>query len=307
MGFMKGFSMTSHKVHLKGLLKQALEDMGAFSKLLTEVDNLGVRILEHEQLLQPPKLAFRVGITGGMGVGKSVLVNCLIESAKKEKLKVGVLAVDPTSPFCGGAILGDRIRLSSSLSLNDKVFFRSIGSRGSLGGLCAQAYLILRAFDWAGFDIVFVETVGVGQTEWEVMNVADIVTLVLVPESGDKIQLIKSGLMEIANIFIVNKSDRPGAGLLKTEILKNAQNNDSQKVFSTIGIKNQGIKPIFDYFLETKKQGQFQKQRWSKERLQAEAKALLRLKWEKEFSKSLLSIATCEDLKTVLLDPPDMT
>ncbi len=299
--------MTSHEVHLKGLLEQALENMGAFSKLLTEIDNLGVHILEYEQLLQPPKLAFRVGITGGMGVGKSVLVSRFIEHAKQEKLKVGVLAVDPTSPFRGGAILGDRIRLSSSLPLSNNIFFRSIGSRGSLGGLCAQAYLMLRAFDWAGFDIVFVETVGVGQTEWEVMNVADVVTLVLVPESGDKIQLIKSGLMEIANIFIVNKSDRPGADLLKTEILKNAQYDDNQKVFSTIAIKNQGIKPIFDYFLEIKKQGQFQKQRWSKQRLQAEAKALLRLKWEKEFSKSLLNIATCEDLKTALLNPSNIT
>ena len=294
--------MMDHKTHLKTLLDQALKNMGAFSKLLTQIDNLGVHILEYEQLLQPPKLAFRIGITGGMGVGKSVLVSRFIEHVKQEDLKVGVLAVDPTSPFYGGAILGDRIRLSSSLSLNN-VFFRSIGSRGSLGGLCAQAYLMLRAFDWAEFDIVFIETVGVGQTEWEVMNIADIVTLVLTPESGDNIQLIKSGLMEIANIFIVNKSDRPGADLLKTEILKNAQHTDNQKIFSTIAIQNQGIKPIFDYFLEAKEKSQFQKQRWSKKKLQAEAKALLRLKWEKGFFKSLSNIATCEDLKAVLLKP----
>ena len=294
--------MINHKIRLKALFEQAKEDIASFSKLLTEIDNLGVPILQYEQLLQPPKCAFRIGITGGMGVGKSVLISQFIEHAKQEKLKIGVLAIDPTSPFCGGAILGDRIRLSSSIPLDNNIFFRSIGSRGSIGGLCAQAYLMLRAFDWAEFDIVFVETVGVGQTEWEIMNVADIVTLVLVPESGDKIQLIKSGLIEIANIFIVNKSDRPGADLLKTEILKNAQHNDNQKIFSTIGIKNQGIRPILDYFLEIKKQGLFQKQRLSKERLQAEAKALLRLKWEKELSNSISNITNCKDLQTVLLD-----
>ena len=295
--------MANHEVHLKELLEQAQVNIGAFSKLLTEIDNLGVHILQYEQLLQPPRCAFRVGITGGMGVGKSVLISQFIACANQEKLKIGVLAVDPTSPFCGGAILGDRIRLSSSLPLDNNTFFRSIGSRGSLGGLCAQAYLMLRAFDWAGFDIVFVETVGVGQTECEIMNVADIVTLVLVPESGDKIQLIKSGLMEIANIFIVNKSDRHGADILYSEILKNAKHND--KVFLTVGTKNQGIKPIFDYLLEIKQEGQFQKQRWSKKRLQAEAKALLRLKWEKELSKPILNITTCKDLQTVLLDLSD--
>ena len=297
--------MVTHEVHLKELLEQAQVNIGAFSKLLTEIDNLGVHILRYEQLLQPPRCAFRVGITGSMGVGKSVLISQLIACANQEKLKIGVLAVDPTSPFCGGAILGDRIRLSSSLPLDNHIFFRSIGSRGSLGGLCAQAYLMLRAFDWAGFDIVFVETVGVGQTECEIMNVADIVTLVLVPESGDKIQLIKSGLMEIANIFIVNKSDRPGADILHSEILKNAKHKDDQQVFLTVGTKNQGIKPIFDYLLETKQEGQFQKQRWSKKRLQAEAKALLRLKWEKELSKPILNITTCKDLQTVLLDLSD--
>ena len=170
--------MANHEVHLKELLEQARLDIGAFSKLLTEIDNLGVHILQYEQLLQPPRCAFRVGITGGMGVGKSVLISQFIGCAKQEKLKIGVLAVDPTSPFGRGAILGDRIRLSSSLPLDNNIFFRSIGSRGSVGGLCAQAYLILRAFDWAGFDMVFVETVGVGQTECEIMNVADIVTLV---------------------------------------------------------------------------------------------------------------------------------
>ena len=294
--------MINHEMHLKELFREAKKDMASFSKLLTEIDNLGVFILQYDQLLRPPKCAFRVGITGGMGVGKSVLISQFIEHAKQEQLKVGVLAVDPTSPFCKGAILGDRIRLSSSLSLDNNIFFRSIGSRGSVGGLCAQAYLMLRAFDWAEFDIVFVETVGVGQTEWEVMNVADIVTLVLVPESGDKIQLIKSGLMEVANIFIVNKSDRPGADILKTEILRNAGHNDSQKIFSTIGIKKQGTKSVFDYFLKIKKQGHFQKKRSSKEKLQAEAKALLRLQWEKKLSKSISNITTDKDLQTTLFD-----
>lgn len=294
--------MTDDKTSFRELLDQAKTDVRAFSQLLTEIDKLGVLTLQYEQLLQPPQLAFRVGITGAMGVGKSVLINQLIEHAYQKHWKIGILAIDPTGPFSQGAILGDRIRLSSEYPSD--VFFRSIGSRRSVGGVCHQAYLMLRAFDWAGFDIVFVETVGVGQTEWEIMNVADIISLVLVPESGDGIQLIKSGLMQIADIFIMNKSDRSGSALLQAELLKNSKQSDKKKhsaVFSTVAIQNQGVKAVFDYLLGIKKQGQFQKQRWSQERLQAEAKALLRLKFEKDFLQSISKITTCEDLKAVLL------
>ena len=285
----------------RDLLDQSKTDVGAFSQLLTEIDKLDVLALQYEQLLQPPKLAFRVGITGAMGVGKSVLISQLIEYAYQEQWKIGILAIDPTGPFSQGAILGDRIRLFSEHSSN--VFFRSIGSRKGIGGICHQAYLMLRAFDWAGFDIVFVETVGVGQTEWEIMNVADITSLVLVPESGDGIQFIKSGLIQIADIFIINKFDRSGASLLQTELLKSFKQSDEKKtpaVFSAVAVKNKGIKAIFDYLLKVKQQGQFQKQRWSKERLQAEAKALLRWKFEKDFLQPISQITTCKDLQTIL-------
>ena len=175
----------SSKDHIHELLQSAQTDRGAFAKLLTEVDLQGVDILRYQQLLEPPRLSLRVGVTGCMGVGKSVLINGLInilaQHDQAKNWKVGILAVDPTSPINKGAILGDRIRLSA---LPHNFFFRSIGSRGSVGGVCGQAYLMLRAFDWAEFDLVFIETVGVGQTEWEVMHVADQVALVLGPENA---------------------------------------------------------------------------------------------------------------------------
>ena len=128
-----------------------------------------------------------------------------------------MLAVDPSSPFTKGAVLGDRIRYTEHFN-DPGVFIRSLGSRGSLGGLSSAAYLMVRAFDLAGFDVVLLETVGVGQTELEIMNVADWVTVVLVPESGDAIQGMKAGLLEIADVFVVNKGDRPGSDAFAHEL-----------------------------------------------------------------------------------------
>ena len=282
------------------LLQQAQTSYKDLSHLLTEIDRLGVSVLQYEQLLNPPHLAFRVGITGAMGVGKSVLINCLIEQAHQKKMKIGVLAIDPTSPLSGGAILGDRIRLSSPSSVD--IFFRSIGSRKGIGGLCAKAYLMLRAFDLAGFDIVFVETVGVGQTECEIMNVTDMVSLVLTPDSGDGMQIMKSGLMEIADIFIINKTDKSSGYQIQNELLRMTEPKNQQKyVFSSIAIESKGIKAIFDCMLKFKQQGLFQKQRHCQERLQKEAKALLRLKYEDAFSENILKIKNSQDLADLLL------
>ena len=161
--------------------------------------------------------AFCVGITGPPGGGKSTLVARLTAIARKKGLEVGILAVDPTSPFSGGAILGDRVRMQQHY-LDEGVFIRSMATRGSHGGLPRAASTVIKLFDASGKDIIFVETVGVGQTEIDVMEAADTTVVVLVPEGGDSIQTMKAGLMEIADVFAVNKADRPGADYLVAEV-----------------------------------------------------------------------------------------
>lgn len=161
--------------------------------------------------------AFRVGITGPPGAGKSTLVERLIHAYRAKDLTVAVIAVDPTSPFSGGALLGDRIRMES-VTLDPGVFIRSMATRGALGGLATTTREVCDVVDAFGFDRVIVETVGVGQSELEIAATADAAVLVLVPDSGDEVQVLKAGVMEIADIFVINKADRPGADKLRQEI-----------------------------------------------------------------------------------------
>ena len=161
--------------------------------------------------------ARRIGITGPPGAGKSTLVERLTQAYREAGLAVGVLAVDPSSPFTGGALLGDRIRMERQ-SLDSGVFIRSMASRGSLGGMATTTGEVADVMDAYGFDRILIETVGVGQSELEVIRVADTTVVVLVPESGDGIQVMKAGLMEIADVFVVNKADRPGADRLRQEL-----------------------------------------------------------------------------------------
>ncbi len=154
--------------------------------------------------------AYRIGITGPPGAGKSTITNKLARHYRSKNLSVGILAVDPTSPFTGGALLGDRIRMTD-VELDSGVFIRSMASRGSLGGLSKKAREVADVLDAAGFQIILFETVGVGQSELDIAGATDTTIVVLVPESGDGIQAMKAGLMEIADFFVLNKADRPGA------------------------------------------------------------------------------------------------
>jgi LAO/AO transport system kinase len=161
--------------------------------------------------------ARRIGMTGPPGAGKSTTTTQLAAAYRAAGLKVGIIAVDPTSPFTGGALLGDRIRMES-VALDPGIYIRSLATRGSLGGLSAATRAVADVLDAFGYDRVIIETVGVGQSELDVARAVDSNIVILVPESGDAIQTLKAGLMEIADLFVVNKSDRPGADRVKTDL-----------------------------------------------------------------------------------------
>jgi LAO/AO transport system kinase len=193
-------------------------DRLALARLMTLVENRSAELpVVMSRLYDRTGRAHLVGVTGPPGAGKSTLVDALIRRLRAAGRRVGVVAVDPSSPFSGGAVLGDRIRMQAHF-LDPGVFIRSLATRGSHGGLPRAARDVVRLLDAFGVDVVLIETVGVGQTELDVMRLADSVVVVLVPEAGDTVQVMKAGLLEIADVFVVNKADREGAMRMVSEL-----------------------------------------------------------------------------------------
>lgn len=194
-----------------------------------------------------------VGITGPPGAGKSTLVNAITNQFTAESKRVAILAIDPTSPFNFGSLLGDRIRMASQFN-NPNVFIRSLATRGALGGISAKTIEMVDVLKASNFDLIIVETVGVGQSEVEIAGLADKTIVVLVPESGDEVQNIKSGLMEIADCFVINKADREGADTFANNLKKIVhQGVKSIPILKTVADKNIGVEELCKWISEPMK------------------------------------------------------
>ena len=265
---------------IENLVERLLKgEMLAAARLISLVENTD----QNEKIVKliTPYLgkAYVIGITGAPGVGKSTLTDKLVRDLRKERKKIGVIAVDPTSPFSGGAILGDRIRLQK-LATDDGVFIRSMASRGHLGGISSATSDAIKILDAYGCDYIFIETVGVGQSEIEVMKNVDSTLLVLIPGMGDEIQAIKAGVMEIADIFVVNKADKDGVEriMLEIEMLQNLGESKQRlaPISKVIAKDNIGIKGLLSEIQKHKhyliENDQFESNR--KKRLELEMKQI---------------------------------
>ncbi len=239
----------------KRLIARLLDgDFNAVPRLITLVEKGSADVPIIMESL-PSRLlgkAKKIGITGPPGAGKSTLVESITSHLRQDKLKVGILVIDPSSPFTGGAILGDRVRMSDHY-LDQGVFIRSMATRGASGGLSEVVPRAIKILDAAGVDIILLETAGVGQTELDVKDVVDTVTVVLVPEAGDAIQTMKAGLMEIADIFVVNKADRSGSKRMASDLSMSVHlgsKNDwwDTPVLLTQAHRGIGVKELIDAF-----------------------------------------------------------
>jgi len=237
---------------MRDYAKEVLEGSPrAAARLISWLEDEDERALEHMERLYPHTgRAYIVGITGSPGAGKSTLTDKLTFALRRQGLTVGIIAVDPSSPFTGGAVLGDRVRMSR-LSTDPGVFIRSMATRGFLGGLAKATGEVVKVLDAFGKDIIVIETVGVGQDEVDIIRLADTTCLVLVPGLGDTIQSMKAGVMEIADIFVINKADRPGADQLYAEVTTRVEQDAHIKerpwtppVVRTVAVEDQGVETL---------------------------------------------------------------
>lgn len=228
-------------------------DRAILGRTISVAENGGDRWEKMRELLPPSGNAIAVGFTGSAGSGKSTLIDAMIECLRGRDLKVGVAAVDPSSPFSGGAVLGDRCRMNRHQG-DPGVFIRSLSARGSVGGLSAGAGRVIDTLKRCMFDLILIETVGAGQSEVDILGLADVCVVITTPNSGDDIQAIKSGILEIADILVVNKSDLAGADrtIQQLKMAQNLPSNASYKipVMSTDATVGKGVDPLIDAILE---------------------------------------------------------